>query len=364
MAALFGFLIIGAAIMAPIWFVLIAIHEFGHWLAGRLLGFRWMRVVIGPLEIAYTGARPAFLFSGQYTGGRVYLVPTHMRRLKLRLTIVSLAGIIANLMVAAAVATLYWHLPPRDQYGVWPAIFFVLYSLAAAIASAIPKRYNNQANDGMHIVQRWRKTWRPGGQEYEQYQSSVKETMRRLDRQDAMVALNLWIRGKRTMPRATTFECAIERDNTPLDAIGMHYAFYYAEARQDYEWSGKYIERAVSLLELIQPQYRSIILFDAAYHEGFHGRDFAKARQMFDEATALFITKDRKRWDSMTMACRAEAAALLAEGKRGEALEKARRSLAVMKKHRGPARNMVERLIERCEQESNAPSLTPAEQDS
>lgn len=149
--------------------IAVALHEGGHLLGGRLAGFRFVRVKVGPLTLTRTrrttrgkrGSRPGLRWSRtawrHRWGGMALCVPVGEGRLRERFALFCAAGPAAS-VAAAVLGTAVWAVLP----GWWglAAAGFAAGNAMTAVGSLIPwqSATNGLPTDGLQL---WRLA-RPG----------------------------------------------------------------------------------------------------------------------------------------------------------------------------------------------------------
>jgi len=130
--------------------VVAAVHEFGHWLAGRSAGLRLTFLVIGPLSLKRDCGRWKLGWRRHLTGGLILMSIDRVRRVRRRLLIWVAGGPIASLTTGAAALISC----RAEKIGGNPAIGlpmagFAILSLLAGIQSLRRLRFRGYAGDGM-----------------------------------------------------------------------------------------------------------------------------------------------------------------------------------------------------------------------
>jgi len=130
--------------------VVAAVHEFGHWLAGRSVGLRLTFLAIGPLWLKRDSGRWKLRWRRHLTGGLILMSIDRVRRVRRRLLIWVAGGPIASLTTGAAALISC----RAEKIGGNPAIGlpmagFAIFSLLAGIQSLRRLRFGRYAGDGM-----------------------------------------------------------------------------------------------------------------------------------------------------------------------------------------------------------------------
>ncbi|MGK7312515.1 MAG: hypothetical protein ACN0LA_09770 [Candidatus Longimicrobiales bacterium M2_2A_002] len=109
-----GGLLLGGAVGAVV--AVLAVHEAGHLLAGRLVGFRFLLFIVGPLRVAREGDRVQVGWNRSLSlaGWLAATGPTpdRLERLRRRTAIMVAGGPLTSLAAGAGGAPSCW---PRDR---------------------------------------------------------------------------------------------------------------------------------------------------------------------------------------------------------------------------------------------------------
>lgn len=149
---------LGAPIFLAAWIVLIAIHELGHAVVARLVGWRVIELVIGfgPVvaDAEFRGTRVRIhLFP---ISGFIRPAPTQRGAARAALAAIYLAGPVVELLAAAAVGfAIGWDtlLTPSGELGVITAQAFAAAAVLGAAVNLIPLRTGDgHTTDGLGVV--------------------------------------------------------------------------------------------------------------------------------------------------------------------------------------------------------------------
>ena len=337
---------------------LIAVHEAGHVIAGRLVGLSWKSWEVGALRVSREGGRWRFSLGKRWQGGLVNFLPFQKRVTRLQLAISLLGGAVANVLFGIVLLAYVIHRPLQEQIAStslgWAGSIAGM-SFLMGVFNLFPfrlKRYNLYS-DGLQLWWLLR-----GGKAYREYYAQW-------ERYDALKVLYAaWGQGKRprewdaTQVRRATTHC----DGSESEGIANYWAFYWAADSGDWPESGRHIGRAVALLETLPHVQRIGVLLDAAYYEGLYRRDSASARVLMERAAGMEYQDSDDETLRRAMTLRAEAAALLAEGKPGEAERRAREALAslvAVTSDSGADRCLIELLLSHCSRLATTETETP-----
>lgn len=125
-------------------YAMVAVHELGHALAGRAVGFRLESLRIGPIEFLGGARIRLHRRLGLATSGVANLYPVALDRLELRAAAMVAGGPGANLLSALAVLTL-----TREHS--FPALVFVATSVGNAFSDLLPFENRIGASDGKRL---------------------------------------------------------------------------------------------------------------------------------------------------------------------------------------------------------------------
>ncbi len=327
---LVGWLLPSAALLLAL-IPVIAVHEGGHALAGRLVGLWLYQCKIGPLVLTRTrrGVRLS-LTRRRWSGGHVISCPLDDRSLRLRYGVFAAGGPLASLVLTALAGWLARDflascvtsnnpllcLPYTDPFNAGTPDFWTLLLLSTVFISAIafistiiPSARKDQTSDGFKVLTALRSG--PASE----------------------CALLFWqiacylLRGVR--PRewpATAVLRAVTLADTPVRRRNASiYAYCQALDSGDIASAGVYLDAALASVtppERVQPT----LALEAAFFE---------ARYRFNLPAAQFWQSQGKssRLEGI-MQARAGAALLLAEGRAQEAATLASSGLAALLKAR------------------------------
>jgi hypothetical protein len=313
----------------------LATHEAGHLLAGRLVGFRFLLFIAGPVRVAREGdrVRVGWNRSLSLAGGIAATGPTpdRLERLRERTAIMVAGGPVTSLLAGLAVGALYLAAGPGDAAaggpGVLPklALIFALASLAIAVVTLFPGRASGFLTDGARLLQLLR-----GGP--------------RAEADAALVALIAWsLAGVRPGDwDPDLVERALRDDDGPFHATGLHYAWRHAADAGDEEAAASYRKALLGRLHEIPGAARSGILLDLATDTALAG-DAAQAELLLEEAG------EGGPLDDGFQRPLAEAALAAVDGRPEEARARADRAEALLDRAMdasaaAPARERIERI--------------------
>jgi hypothetical protein len=331
--------------------VLPGIHEIGHLLGARLVGFCFEFFTVGPLMIARQGKRLRvnLMFRPDLPTGLAAAVPTNDNNLRARLAVAVAGGPLTNLLLAGFALILFvrlgyrqghWTPPLLDDW--WSLTLFetVVLSLLLFVMSIVPMGLGGFAADGERLF-----VLLSGGVEAERYCSLVA-----LGRRD-------WagLRPREWPPDLVHSVAAGPADGSAFDATGTMFGYYWSLDRGDVVGAEDLLNRLLSVAARRRAAHSSLIFLEAAYFFARYRRD--------QEAACTFWGRARcdQRHMSAT-AARAAAAIHLAAGRCDAAREWARFGLAAAERipATGVARAEADWLQEVASgSEAGAPSVRP-----
>ena len=140
-----------------IYLLLVALHELGHLLALRWMGFGWRVFQVGPFAFEKRGKETHLVHSSRWLGGRVWalLRPGETFTLQQRVMFFA-AGCVVNLVLGIALIYIFCglSLPHRDLY--WPVLIACCFSLFMGVSNLLPYRSRGQYSDGYLLREAWR----------------------------------------------------------------------------------------------------------------------------------------------------------------------------------------------------------------
>lgn len=296
-------------------FLVSAVHEVGHLLAGRVAGLRFHLLIIGPFKLMRDGKRISLgLHRGTLFNGLAASLPKTQTRLRGRMLLFALGGPIASLLLAGVGGGLFWELrsnPALTQDAAW----LLEGTLALGIISALffltamkPGHYHNGLPaDGGRIA-----TLLHGG--------AVA------DRWCALVALNgADVLGQR--PRdwnADLVEQALAAsdgsyDDLSAQLVGYRWALDNGCVEQAYTHLEKGLKSRVAWMNGTPAQ----LVLEKAYFCAYYRDDAESGRQ--------WLERYRLGRRGAPLQHRAEAAVLLAEGNISTAREVAEAGLKALR---------------------------------
>ncbi len=150
-----------ALLFIPLFFIVIAVHEAGHALAGVWVNFDFRLYVVGPFmwEKEQDGWRFKWNKNVNTAGGLVLCLPTGTADLPKRFSIYAAGGPVASILLAAIGYVLFRLLSPADITGlvgqqilVYGLALLAFLSLIIFISTALPFHMNGFSSDGARVL--------------------------------------------------------------------------------------------------------------------------------------------------------------------------------------------------------------------
>lgn len=232
----------------------VIVHELGHLLAGWVVGFRFSSITIGPVSLRKEyGSLKIRLRRALPTGGYAGMHVDHVRRLRRRLLVFTVAGPAANLLSAAAIAVFLAYVNPTAGWLSLSLDIFLRISVIIGLANFMPFRLGILYPDGARIAtlflsraksRRWMSLTAIGNQS-------------RLG-----VRPKLW---KRTWLNAA----GAVRDESVDDFAGNWVAYTAANDREDVPVAALHLERCLELVCLLGPSLQDLVALEAPVFTGW-----------------------------------------------------------------------------------------------
>ena len=255
--------------------LMLAVHEFGHALGGRLRGLRLSMLIVGPLYLQ-RGADDRLHWRLNrklaYAGGVVSCAPHSAEGLRRAMLSFAAGGPVASLAMGVFVLAIYvlLDLPDvtRTTHGLALSALSggVLVmggsSLGMGLMTLLPVHQGALVNDGKRVL-------------------ILRHPSAIADRHAAIIALSACLiagaRPRDLDPGIVTQALSVEDGS--YDAVqGRHMAYLTALDRGDVQAAGEHIRYMVDHIAVAPAAYGSVIDVEAAYFEAAYGIDAAAAR--------------------------------------------------------------------------------------
>jgi hypothetical protein len=237
----------------------VTVHEVGHLLAGRAVGFRFNSAQIGLVSLGVEHGRLRVRFHREITAlGYAGMHVNGPVRLRRRLLIYSVAGPTANLLSIPGTVLLVNYVFPRmgNSWAAAPAAQFAFISLIIGIVSLLPI-HSATFSDGARVGMLLR---------------SPERTKRLL----SIVAIgNLHDSGLRAKHWKRTWlrSAASVRDASSDEFIGNWLAYSSANDLKDAPVAAAHLERCLELSRILPPSRRDLIAQEAALFAAWFRKD-------------------------------------------------------------------------------------------
>lgn len=250
-----------------------AVHEFGHWLAGRSVGLRLSYLAIGPLKFIRQSDHWRIYRRSQFTGGFILMSLDKVRRVRRRLMIWVIGGPAASLITGAVAlgACRAERVGGHARIGL-PVAAYAVLSLLAGIQSMRNLRFRGYSSDGVLFRTLW--------SSYEGAKQQI--AAHALQTQDSKGwEAPLWNRRWMSVASAPS---AMHPTSFHTDWLQYYLSF-------DPQIAGECLERCLAGLALLPPDQREENLdqmfLEAAAFMAWHRNDAEKAHTWFDRVTRL-----------------------------------------------------------------------------
>ncbi|HSJ05257.1 MAG TPA: M50 family metallopeptidase [Longimicrobiales bacterium] len=287
----------------PLVYVLcIAVHEAGHVLGGRLVDFRTLLFIVGPLRIERTadGFEAGLNRSVALAGGLAAMVPAGLHDIRRRTVVMVASGPTASLMVGAQFLVLYQVAAPalaRPGAG-FPAHFTAMVlaatgilSLLVGIITLIPGRSGGFYSDGARLLRLMR----------------ADDAAEREIAIISITGMSMAGTRPRDWDRRLVDHGAGIRDGGPFEVGGLQLAFAHALDSGDIDAARRNLEAALQRMGQLPGSARSSLLLAAATFFALYDGDADRARDLLRHARdGVLAAPHRRRL--------AEAAVRLADG--------------------------------------------------
>ncbi len=273
----------------------VAVHEFGHVLAGWIVGFRCAAIAIGPVCFDLrTRNFQKRSNQGMPTSGFAVMRIDRIRRLRRRFMFVSAGGPAANLLSVAAVPLLVKFVFPgfERSWAVNLAVFFVVISLILSLVNSLPLRRRGFYTDGGRI---------------EMLLSSPRETKRWLAIHGLLHQFRQGVPAK-NWNRHWAKTAASFRDGSTDELTGNWLAYARGSSCNDDAGASLFLERCLELAAVAGLAGRDFLVQEAAIFTAWFRNDPVKAKAWNDRLirVAQVPELNRIRWEVASSCARAQ----------------------------------------------------------
>jgi hypothetical protein len=306
-------------------FAVILLHELGHVLGGRLVGFRFRLLIVGPLKVDRLGDRLRIGFNRSIAlaGGVAASSPDDDQNLRQRMIAYVAGGPLTSLVTGLLFLLIGQFTTGALAFAASLAGFM---SLGIAVVTLMPMRSGGFASDGARLLMLVR-----GTPEAERWCAI------------SSLANALFSQRAGDLPASLVERALANPDTNSADYLaGVFIAYSWALDRGDLVAAEQHLNTMITHLENFNSAMRPSVLIEAAYFTAAHHHDAAQAREWLSRARGGIV-------EPFTRA-RAEAAVLLAEGRFAEAHTQASAGLQhLQRSHPGASgaadRDLLEALL-------------------
>jgi len=313
--------------------LMVAVHEGGHSLAGYLAGFRLQHVSVGPLKLQRTPdgwkasrSQHGFFVGMSHSVPGPSLQDTTTATIRRRRAVRLAGGAVANVITGGLALSLALALPLGSAAMEAGVRFFGYLSLVMGVTNLIPFRMGSGLiTDGAQLIPLLRAT-------------------PEAERDVALATVRAEAYGG-TRPREWSGrwveEMLTPRDHGMIDGSTRMLAYRHALDAGRTEEAGEHLAEALDLLDRVPKAQHGGLMVEAAYFEAAHRDNAERARAWLER-----VDRGSDGLPAGVPACasgRAEAAALLAEGKDDEAQRRIAEAESALSEHPAPGTAIAER---------------------
>lgn len=267
-----------AVLFIPIFFIVVGIHEAGHALAGKWVGFDFRMYIVGPFmwNKEETGWRFQWNKNVNLAGGMVVCMPTDTDDLGRRFSVYAAGGPVASLLLTLLAYGMYWLIAPGDIAGHVAtqtlAYFFLVMaflSLVIFIVTAIPMHFGGFSSDGARVLRLLR------GGETARFETLILKLI---------AGSTSGLRpGLVNMDELNEAHALAIKLNAPFGVYLL--SFYYQSAfdRGETEEAERYLLEYIGRADEIPAGLRNAVWLDAAFFYAFAKRDLDTADKYWSQ---------------------------------------------------------------------------------
>jgi hypothetical protein len=258
----------GLLLILPVFFVIVTIHEFGHAIAGQLVGFRLQGMTIGPVCVSNEFGRWTFRMRRlQDAFGLTAMSIDRVRRVRVRFAWMVLAGPLANLLTAALALLLDRLAQTDENSGIHELILlFVVLSAWIGLSSLVPMKSSTYSSDGRRL----------------QMLLCSPANCRRFVILAAIDAAARRISAKKWNQRWIL--AAVSISDNSFDCFHANwYAYLSASTRNQEQLAAYHLERCLSLAGCCGRRMKEMLPLEAAVFSAWHLRDADKAKAWMNQ---------------------------------------------------------------------------------
>lgn len=250
-----------------IWWLKVAVHEFGHLLAGSAVGLRFNSVAIGSIWLVREEHSLKFRWKRQIFMGQVNMGLERLRRARRRLAILSLGGPIATIISALAALSLPIMFSSRlgdfaPGFVDFSIYAFVIVSVFSFVISLRPRFYGTVPNDILMA---------------KILLTSPPEAKRII----ATYALHLQIVNGVDQINVNRRWEALSRSggSAPWTEYCQSWELYASTLHDNSQEAAAYLEKCLAASAILQEEQRDHLICEAAYFSAMQRKDVFKAEK-------------------------------------------------------------------------------------
>lgn len=294
-------------------FLTTAIHELGHLLAGKLVGFQFNLLVIGPLRLSREdgrlrlGLHKSFALFNGLTGSN----PADSHDLPRRLLVFTLGGPLASLIQALVTSFVFFrwqadvHFTNKYAWAVEGMALLAIFSVLYFLSSIKPgSYYSSQPADGGRIISLLR-----GGPVAERWCALA-----------ALYGADQQGQRPRDWDERLVKQALQGFDHTQDGQNARLLAYQWALDNGRIAEANRWLEEAIAIRPTWMPGTQVRLVWEKVYFSARYLHDAALARKLLGQV--------RQNLTNHSLHLRAEAAVLWAEGEKGRAQTAAQAALA------------------------------------
>jgi hypothetical protein len=246
-------------------FASLIVHEFGHLLAGWIVGFRFSSIAIGPLALFLQYGRLRLQIRKTLpAGGHAGMHIDRIRRLRRRLSLFIVAGPAANLACCSVTAISIAYIHPSGDWSTFLRLFRMI-GLVFGVGNLVPFRIGAMFPDGARL---WMLI------------SSRTKTKRWF----SLNALNAQSHGgaRPSLYRRTRLKAASGIADQSVDDFAGNWAAYIAaNDRKDSRAAAVHLEKCLALAKMLGPSLQDVIAVEAAVFTAWFGENARLSEKWF-----------------------------------------------------------------------------------
>lgn len=251
---------------------MIAIHELGHVIAGFIVGLRFKRVIIGPLQITTPTRGLKFSFYSDFgLDGLTGMALHRFGKLRSKLAIYVAGGPIANVVSGLIGGAAVRYGIARSAFVVQAIEIFVGASILIGLVNLAPFRLRSGvASDGVKLL----------------WLTSKEKTRRWICMLALQTQQTAAARPKDLKSTWISSACAVH-DNSPTELSTLWTAYVAAQDCGRADLAAARLESCLQLFAIAPPQFRGLLLTEAAIFQAWCQRSADKANAWCAKANEI-----------------------------------------------------------------------------